>query len=655
MYISINEWGDFILDDLKNGALYIGTIPSSMDNNRCSVALEDDGSVTFYIYAPNANKVEVAGMGGYFSSERIQLKPDMQGGFSANIKDFHWAMHYYFWYVDDVCITNPHAAISYGCFAAINTFEVPEEGEDFYFVRNVPHGTVSLCKYTSQVNGHIKESYVYTPPGYESGDGRYPVLYLQHGVGENETGWVWQGKMNFIMDNLIADKKCVPMIIVASSGYAFKDNEYPVFFPGDFDSELVNSIIPYIEENFKVKKGRNNRAVAGLSLGSGQATDIAARHPELFSAVGVFSGVAIHLMKKIIDSPYRFEAVFMSAGDEEKEILLGINEMVKEFSRQGKNSTPKVYEGYHEWHVWRKSFKDFAQMLFTWDDAELDDINKAVPVRSKNIDSTTPVQADESMVFFDPVYRQIQFENDEDGKPAGKYPDVIHGISVTEDNSIEVNLFAPDAKSVSVVLENGTEELLYRSKKNDGYWEKTIGNPAEGFNYVTFMVNGTPVVNPAAPVGFGYNRAVNFAEVPERNFSWHELKKTDHGQIHIHYSCDGDGQVSMNYVYTPAGYGEDNYDIGRVCVLECAADERNFCWIHQGKIANIMDNLSGEGRIKGIMIIMADSTISDDIIGNITAIYGIKDSVQKEWFKKGDNESWTSCRHRFVNLMCGIQ
>ena len=94
MYISINEWGDFILDDLKNGALYIGTIPSSMDNNRCSVALEEDGSVTFYNYAPNANKVEVAGMGGYFSSERIQLKPDMQGGFLANIKDFHWAMHY---------------------------------------------------------------------------------------------------------------------------------------------------------------------------------------------------------------------------------------------------------------------------------------------------------------------------------------------------------------------------------------------------------------------------------------------------------------------------------------------------------------------------------------------------------------------------------
>ena len=82
----------------------------------------------------------------------------MRVDFRQILKDFHWAMHYYFWYVDDVCITNPHAAISYGCFAAINTFEVPEEGEDFYFVRDVPHGTVSLCKYTSQVNGHIRRA-----------------------------------------------------------------------------------------------------------------------------------------------------------------------------------------------------------------------------------------------------------------------------------------------------------------------------------------------------------------------------------------------------------------------------------------------------------------------------------------------------------------
>ena len=111
----------------------------------------------------------------------------------------------------------------------------------------------------------------------------------------------------------------------------------------------------------------------------------------------------------------------------------------------------------------------------------------------------------------------------------------------------------------------------------------------------------------------------------------------------------------MNYVYTPDGYGEDNCDTGRVCVLESASDERGFCWIHQGKIANIVDNLLSEGRIKKTMIIMADSTISDDAIENITAIYGINDSTQKEWFKRCKNESWTSCRHRFVNFMCGRQ
>lgn len=104
---------------------------------------------------------------------------------------------------------------------------------------------------------------VYTPYGYEEGDERYPVLYLQHGVGENETGWIWQGKTNFIMDYLIAEGKCEKMIVVMSSGYAFKDGEKPVFYPGNFESELIHNIIPYIENNFRVRKGRDYRAMAG--------------------------------------------------------------------------------------------------------------------------------------------------------------------------------------------------------------------------------------------------------------------------------------------------------------------------------------------------------------------------------------------------------
>lgn len=634
--------------DIDNGALGLSTIPSSKSNNRCSVTLEADGSVTFYMYAPNAEKVEIGGMGGWFSNQKILLKPDMQGGFEKNIPDFHWAMHYYYWYVDDVRITNPNAGISYGCFAAINTFEMPEDGEDFYFAKNVAHGTVSICKYCSNVNGHLKECYVYTPPGYETSGEKYPVLYLQHGVGENETGWIWQGKMNFIMDNLIAENKCVPMIIVASSGYSFRKNEYPAFFPGDFDSELINSIIPYIEENFRVKKGRNNRAVAGLSLGSGQATDIAAKHPELFSALGVFSGVAIHLIKKIVECPKQFEAVFMSAGDREKEILLGIDEMVNDLDRQGKHSIPKVYEGYHEWHVWRKSLRDFVQLLFNWDDnasGDKSDISYQRTLMSqKNNDS--------SMVFFDPVYRQIQFENDEDGNPAGKYPDIIHGINVYDDGTAEFNLYAPEAKEVSVELEDGAVLPLERSDTAEGYWTKKTSQLKQGFNYVTFLVNGTPAVNPDAPVGYGMNRAINFVEVPENDFKLHELKDISHGQIHIHYASDSNNQVMQYFVYTPANFikANEQNQIAAV-VLSAASDEKAFCWIHQGKIANIADHMIFENDMPESVIIMADSTISEDEIDNLLQKYGINNSTQRNHFKKGNNENWTDCRHRVANFL----
>ena len=126
-------------------------------------------------------------------------------------------MHYYHWFVDGVKLFHPKAGFSYGCFETINTFEVPERGAEFYYLKEVPHGTVHLAKYASGVNGHLKECYVYTPYGSQKDPSRrYPVLYLQHGVGENETGWIWQGKLNYIMDNLIAEHKCREMIVVMS-------------------------------------------------------------------------------------------------------------------------------------------------------------------------------------------------------------------------------------------------------------------------------------------------------------------------------------------------------------------------------------------------------------------------------------------------------
>lgn len=239
------------------------------EDEPASVTVNEDATVTFYMYAPNAKSVAVGGMGGYFSQEKIYLDSDGKGGFLTSVSDFPPAMHYYQWYVDDVPVCNPKAGVNYGCFHTINTFDVGKKETTFYELQEVPHGQIHICKYVSAVNGHMKECYVYTPPRYEQNrEKKYPVLYLQHGVGENETGWIWQGRMNFIMDNLLAKNRCSEMLVVMCSGYAFVPEENPVFFPGDFDKELVESVIPFIEQEFRCIKNRWGRAVAGLSLGS---------------------------------------------------------------------------------------------------------------------------------------------------------------------------------------------------------------------------------------------------------------------------------------------------------------------------------------------------------------------------------------------------
>ncbi|MFR7718278.1 MAG: alpha/beta hydrolase [Lachnospiraceae bacterium] len=141
-------------------------------------------------------------------------------------------------------------------------------------------------QYRSPVTGRIKACWVYTPPGYEHAHTEsYPVLYLQHGVGENETGWIWQGKANLILDNLIAENKCRPILLVMNAGYAFLPDEDPTFFPGDYETELIHGCIPFIEQKYRVAAGRKNRAIAGLSLGSVQSFAIGMGHQDLFPAL----------------------------------------------------------------------------------------------------------------------------------------------------------------------------------------------------------------------------------------------------------------------------------------------------------------------------------------------------------------------------------
>lgn len=652
-----------------NGALVRHPIEKSK-TGRASVTVNSDGSAVFYMYAPKAKSVRVAGLGGYFTDEKIDLQPDGQGGFLATVPDFPRGMHYYFWYVDGVRICNPDAGISYGCFAAVNTFEVPEENVNFYFAKEVPHGTVSICKYISGTNGHLKECYVYTPYGYEEGTQRYPVLYLQHGVGENETGWIWQGKLNFIMDNLIEEGKCEQMIVVMCSGYAFRDGEKPVFYPGDFEQELMWDVIPYIEQNFRVKRGRNYRAMAGLSLGSAQTTDIVARHMKLFSVAGVFSPVAIHEMTRICDSAESLDVVFMSCGDREEEIHTGIRQMADRFDEVGKTCITKTYEGYHEWHVWRKSLHDFAPLLFRRGGEEVMDIpsGKTAQITSEQLKKQT---SEEQMLFFDLVYRQIRFEVDEAGRPAGKYPEIPHGISITKPGIVSIHYQANGAERVEIAIDNQDRIPLEKCSSADGDWSGEVSGITQGYHTVHFLVNGTETINPDAPAGYEDGHAVNYLEMPLQETpdsklpqqviteqevsempaqcSLAELADTEHGQVHIHYAYHANTeQVSCVWVYTPAQAGKSNKE-QKILWLKALSTENASCFLHQGKVINILEHLQKNNASGNVILIMTDTDATPEQINDVMTKYGIQiPQTVICVMERREGENWTAFRKRFT-------
>lgn len=567
-----------------------------------SVTVNDDGSVTFYMYAPSATTVAVSGMGGYFENKKVYLTSDGEGGFTGTIPSLHAAMHYYNWFVDDVMVCNPKAGVNYGCFRTINTFEVPECENDFFEVKDVPHGRIHICKYRSSVNGRMKECYVYTPPHYETESGKYPVLYLQHGVGENETGWIWQGKMNFIMDNLIAQNKCKEMIVVMCSGYAFKESEDPIFFPGDFDSEMMKDIIPFIESEFRVIGRRSARAIAGLSLGSAQAMQIADRHQDEFSALGVFSGVGLLKCEGFSKTETSPMLIFMSCGDEEKEICKQQLKLMPNIEANGDRCVQKTYEGYHEWFVWRKSLRDFAQLLF--DKVEVEEDKESNEIKY-NGDVFVEQTQQEHMMFFDPVYRQVAFAVDDEGRPAGRYPHTPKGLAMEGRNTARINICAPGAKEVEVDIYNCGKLQLQPSEENSGFWTGVMENVPGGFHYVDFKINGVNVVNFDAPVGYGCFRTINYLEVEEDNFDLHMLRDIPHGHVQMtYYTSSQTGREKLCYVYTPAGYEKDQDTRYPVLYLQHGGGENEIGWLRQGKIANMADYLIAQGRMKPMLIVM---------------------------------------------------
>ena len=245
-------------------------------------------------------------------------------------------------------------------------------------MKDVPHGTVETVYFPSGPAHKPRSMLIYKPAGYEETLTRYPVLYLQHGGGENEGGWIWSGRANFILDNLIAEKACVPMLVVMNDGVVLHEEDG--LLVTDSVSHMVREdCIPYVDSHYRTLPDRRFRAAAGLSQGGMQARDIAYLNPDLFSALGMFSsGVGFeidscdiwgirHDYRDLFDTPDHyaslFNLTFITCGTEDPRNAY-IRPQVETLQHQGFPLEYRCYPGEHQWQVWRKSLSDMLPLLF---------------------------------------------------------------------------------------------------------------------------------------------------------------------------------------------------------------------------------------------------------------------------------------------------
>jgi para-nitrobenzyl esterase len=342
-----------------------------------------DHSAAFQLKAPDARSVAVNIMG-----KQYPMTPDADGMWSVTTPPLGEGFHYYQLIVDGVRVNDAGSHAYFGTGKDASGIEVPEDGPDYYLAKDVPHGDVRIRIYHSKITGAWRRCFVYTPPDYDTNlSVRYPVLYLQHGMGEDETGWIFQGHANLILDNLIAEKKAVPMIIVMDNGYATRPSgpmgPSSARGPGDFsafEDVIIKDVIPMIDSSFRTLPDRDHRAMAGLSMGANQALHVATHNLDTFAYMAGFSGTMNGLSTDALHPATAFNGTFKDgAAFNAKVKLLWLGMGTQEpapfpgaigafrtmLEKAGVNyvffSSPGTA---HDWLTWRRDLNDFAPRLF---------------------------------------------------------------------------------------------------------------------------------------------------------------------------------------------------------------------------------------------------------------------------------------------------
>jgi enterochelin esterase-like enzyme len=341
-----------------------------------SPEVHPDYRVTFRIKAPKASEVTLTGdwLG---SADTPKLTKDDQGVWSVTLGPFEPSIYIYSFTVDGVSIPDPiNPRMKLRASTSASLLEVAGDPAAFWEAHDVPHGAVEINWEKSKViNGETRAIWVYTPPGYEKSGVRYPVLYLLHGSNDTAAGWTMAGNANFVLDNLLADKKIVPMIVVMPFGHATPYGA-PIAAgkPSNdalFEDYLLQDVIPAMEGKYRVAAGRQNRAIAGLSMGGGQSLRIGLGHLDLFSAVASFSGAIpadfetrfAGLLKDPQTTNGKLSALWIGCGRQDSLFPRSKN-LSDLLTKHEIRHTFRAIDGVHNYTAWRKFLAEYSPLLF---------------------------------------------------------------------------------------------------------------------------------------------------------------------------------------------------------------------------------------------------------------------------------------------------
>lgn len=442
---------------------------------------------------------------------------------------------------------------------------------------DIAHGKIDTIRYPSKTVGVSRKALIYTPPGF-SKKKKYPVLYLLHGIGGDEKEWLKGGTPQVILDNLYAEKKLEPMIVVMPNGRAMKDDraggnvfEKPrVEAFATFEKDLLNDLIPHIEKNYPAYTDREHRAIAGLSMGGGQSLNFGLGNLDKFAWVGGFSSAPnTKRPEELVPDPdaarRKLKLLFISCGD--KDGLISFSRRTHEYLFR--NNVPHIYyieSGVHDFKVWKNGLYMFSQLIF------------------KPVDPATFTSYHTGIG--DPASTNV---------PNAQYPQIL------PDNRVVFRVKAPGAQKVQIDLGKKYDMV----KDTSGFWMVTTDPVVIGFHYYSLLIDGVALVDPSSQTFYGMGRMASGIDIPEAGADYYLPKNVPHGQIRsVNYYSAVTGTWRKAFVYTPPGYDDDLNKKYPVLYLQHGGGEDETGWPIQGKTDFIIDNLIAEGKAKPMLIVM---------------------------------------------------